>query len=185
MTRIEALSALFEIGSTQATQEAVDLVRDHLERTEDDYEELSDSVIHRMRAFENDPEFFLDSIVDQRQKAFLRQLVVLVRRELPEDVLQLIRSDDWNCTRTAIERVFANIRNVDPNKKAEGERHFLVWLRRMTNYKNGYTGVERCLFGEHMLQCIEALQRGDDLASTEYRQQFVTGSYTDGELLPP
>lgn len=182
MTRAEALSALFERESTQATQAAVDLVRGYLDLTEDDYEQLSDTVIHRMRAFACETELFLDSIEDLPQRSLLEQLIVpnstehsVPFPEMAKNLQELIKSKDWISARTAIERSL-----IDRDLET-----FNAWLRRMVNYQKGYAGENRRPFGEYMLQCIKALQRGDDPASTEYRWQFVTGSYTDGELLPP
>ena len=173
MTRTEALCALFEIGSVQATQEAVDLIKGRLDLADEDFERLPETVINQINAFQDDPELFLDAIENELQKLFLNQLLEAppdaekekkVFPELSEPVQELVRTSAWNISRTAIEKAF----------KEANELQKRAWIARMNDYKKGCLGDNFILFGEYMLECLDLLQKGESQDSEFYRWKFVS-----------
>ncbi|MEK7452555.1 MAG: hypothetical protein AAB664_04400, partial [Patescibacteria group bacterium] len=173
MTRTEALCVLFEIGSVQATQEDVDLIKGRLDLTDEDFEQLPETVINQINAFQDDPELFLDALENESLKSFLRQLLEAPveaeeqKKELPKllvPVQELIQTSQWNVSRTAIEKAF----------KEANELQKRAWIARMNDYKKGCLGDNFILFGEYMLECIDLLQKGESQDSELYRCKFVS-----------
>ena len=90
-------------------------------------------------------------------------------------VRAMLRTVRWAEGREKVEIAFNMQCSSDPHDHAEGRRNMAAWTAYMKEASHGLVGVDMILFGRHMLECIQALQDGQNPGSDEYLTRFVDG----------